>query len=194
MISTDANNENGPPQSGEKCDRQNDDRLNIIKKYMLLSTKVKGTHQCRWCQEDETIQSDTVYDGHAEIVRHLVMSLKSSDYVVNGSKLSRNGMHTETAKLRRHVQSSDFGSLDMSNPKCPYPDCHKSWTKISRGGFNQHIASKHSVQNLNQQEAFEGVKAYLKQHHDVEFSKAQFDMVLLKSNEKKRTATQSSSS
>ena len=139
IISSYPDKENGLPESSEKCDRQNDDRLKTINKYMLLSTKVKGTHPCRWCEDDETIQTSTTYEGHAALVRHLVLSLRSSDWIVNGCKLSRNGMHTETAKLRRQVQGSDFGSLDMSNPKCPYPGCPKSWKRISRAEVSTNI-------------------------------------------------------
>jgi hypothetical protein len=165
---------------------------------MLLSAKVKGIHSCRWCEEDDTIQANTTYEGHAAIVRHLVLSLKSCDWAINGCKPSRNGMHTEKAKQRRQVPSSDFGSLDMSNPVCPYPDCQKSWEKISRRGYNQHVASKHKessiVQDLGQEAALENIKQYMKKYHNVEFSKAQFDMVLLHDNEKKRKVTSSSSS
>lgn len=73
IISTYPNNENGPPQSGEKCDRRNGDRLNTIIKYMLLSTKVKGIHQCRWCQEDER---------HAAIYTTIILSRQTSKLLV----------------------------------------------------------------------------------------------------------------
>jgi hypothetical protein len=164
---------------------------------MLLCTKVKGAHPCRWCTDDETIQTTTVYEGHAALVRHLVMSLKSCDWIVNGCKPSRAGMHTETAKQRRLAQGSDFASLDMSDPRCPFPDCNKSWKKISRRGYNQHVVSKHMnsniVQDLGEQAALENIKNYLKQYHNVEFSKAQFDMVMLHNNSQKRKAGSSSS-
>lgn len=101
MISTYIDNENVPPQSGEDCDRQNDHRLNAINKYMHLSTKLTGVHACRRCEQENTIQSTTTYEGHAALVRHLVLSLVSSDWVVDGRNPTRSGIHTETAKQWR---------------------------------------------------------------------------------------------
>ena len=42
------------------------------------------------------------------------------------------------------------------------------------------------MQDLGQPVAFQKIKNYMRQYHDVEFSKPQFDMALMNSNEKKK--------
>jgi hypothetical protein len=166
------------------AERPSHKRLEIIKRRLATPTKIQGSHECIWCNEDPTL-STIVYEGHVELVTHLVNSLKSSDWMINGSKYPSNGVHTYAAKNRR--EHTKYVDLPKENPSCSW--CGHTWKKISKRGYETHIAKKnHLPCNLSQDQAYQKIENYLLQLHGVVFSRDQFEKLLAPRVHKKSPA------
>lgn len=135
-----------------------------IQRLITLQHRPTGKSYCQWCVA-EGLEPTRQYEGYMNIVTHL--------YDSQGPR----GWHSSYERWLREI-ISELQPTTAGKFKCPIRSCSASRDKIAP--LKDHLKTKHAssyVTNLTEEEKWNQVREYFREHHSYELTQSDIDRV-----------------